>query len=167
VHASTGGGSIRVNRAAAGVMAQTAGGTIQIWDAGGPVTAETSGGAIAVGSARGVRCESAAGSITLQKVQGALRASTAMGSVYAEVVRGARLEDSFLTSGRGDVTVFLPSNLAVTIRAENESGGNSRIVSDFPDIRIRQALAEGALNGGGPLLRVATSGGTIYLRRQK
>jgi hypothetical protein len=175
VHASTGGGNIRVGRAAAGVLAQTAGGSIQVWNAGGPVTAETSGGGIAVSSARGVRCESAAGPITLHRVQGALRVSTAMGSVYAELLRGARLEDSFLTSGRGDVTVFIPSNLAVTIRAENESGGNSQIVSDFPEIRIRReafrwprlALAEGVLNGGGPVLRVATSGGTIYLRRQK
>jgi hypothetical protein len=30
----------------------------------------------------------------------------------------------------------------------------------------RLAVAHGSLNGGGPLLRLATSGGVIYLRRQ-
>jgi hypothetical protein len=28
-------------------------------------------------------------------------------------------------------------------------------------------LAEGALNGGGPVLRINVNGGTIYLRREK
>ena len=46
-----------------------------------------------------------------------------------------------------------------------------RIVSDFPAVKVRMdgplVIAEGAINGGGPLLRLSSTGGTIYVRRQK
>jgi len=175
VHASTAGGNIRVAKAASYVDARTAGGLIEVYSAGGVVRAESSGGSIAVASAPGVRCETTAGAIRLRAVRGALRASTAVGNVSAELPPGAKLEDSFLSTGAGDIVVFLPSNLAVTIRAQNESIGVGRIVSEFPEIRVtesplersRPAVAQGSLNGGGPLLRLATSSGAIYLRRQK
>ncbi|MCE5309799.1 MAG: hypothetical protein LLG20_19365 [Acidobacteriales bacterium] len=175
VHVSTAGGNIRVSKAASYVDARTAGGLIEVFAAGGPVSAESSGGSITVNSARGVRCETAAGAISMRSVQGALRASTGLGSVFAQLPPGARLEDSFLNTGSGDIVVVLPSNLAVTIRARSELIGAGKIVSDFPEIRVdeailtnaRSAVAQGSLNGGGPLLRLATSGGVIYLRRQK
>jgi DUF4097 and DUF4098 domain-containing protein YvlB len=175
VHASTAGGNIRISKAAALVDARTTAGVIEVWTAGGPVRAESSGGSIAVASARGVRCETAAGAIKLRSVEGAWRASTAFGNVFADLPCGARLEDSFLNTGPGDIVVLLPSNLTVTIRAQNESTGAGRIVSVFPEIRVvgmplagsRPALAQGSLKGGGPLLRLAASGGVIYLRRQK
>jgi hypothetical protein len=69
--------------------------------------------------------------------------------------------------------VLIPSNLAVTIQAVNQSPGG-RVISDFPQIRVtdeqlrmRTALrAEGALNGGGPVLRLTTARGTIFLKRE-
>ncbi len=67
----------------------------------------------------------------------------------------------------------IPSNLPLTVQAINESGGSGRIISDFPEVRPRRTsvpggplIAQGALNGGGPLLRVTVMGGTIYLRRK-
>jgi hypothetical protein len=103
-----------------------------------------------------------------------LNASTAMGSILAELLSGTRIEDSVLSTNAGDITVLLSSNIPITVQASNQTAGNGRrIVSDFPEIRIRNAgatiplIAEGALNGGGPVLRIFASGGTIYLRRQK
>jgi hypothetical protein len=49
-----------------------------------------------------------------------LRASIAA-IVVAGPSFGARLGDSFLNAGSGDITALLPSNLSVTIRAQNES----------------------------------------------
>ncbi len=175
VRASTNGGNIHIGRAESTVSAHTKGGLIDVQQAGGAVTAETAGGSIQVGAARGVRCESAAGAIKLRNVTGMLRASTAVGNILAELLgpsQGATpLEESFLTTGAGDIIVYIPSNLAVTIRVQNESGFYGRIVSDFPEIRMlgerRPVVAEGALNGGGPLLRLSVANGTIYLRRQK
>ena len=176
VHAATAGGSIRVDRAATEIYAKTAAGVIEVGQAGGIVTAETSGGAIQVNGARGVRCESSAGTIRLRNMQGAMRAATTRGSILAQLQSGQRLEDSLLSTVLGDITVLLSSNTPVTIQARNESAGSKRrIVSEFREIRIRNAdwesndpvLAEGVLNGGGPVLRIVTSSGMIFLRRQK
>ncbi len=180
VQASTGGGNIRIERAASTVMARTAGGLIQVEQADGPVTAESSGGAIQVSSAYGVRCESAGGAIRLRNVAGAVRAFANSGSILAELAggrdsSGKGMADSILSTNAGDITVLIPSNLALTVRATNESGGSGRINSDFPQLRPRSGgspeagplVAEGELNGGGPVLRVNVMAGTIYLRRAK
>jgi hypothetical protein len=175
VQAVTGGGNIRIERAASTVSARTAGGLIQVQQADGPVVAESSGGAIQVNSAKGVRCESAGGAIRLRNVAGAVHAFANSGSIMAELVAGQSMVDSILSTNAGDITVLIPSNLALTVRASNESGGSGRINSDFPQVRARVGglpgmgplVAEGALNGGGPLLRVNVTGGTIYLRRAK
>ncbi|HTW66142.1 MAG TPA: DUF4097 family beta strand repeat-containing protein [Bryobacteraceae bacterium] len=175
VHAETGGGNIRIDRAVGTVLARTAGGLIQVQQAGGMVTAETSGGAIQVDSAKGVRCESAGGAIRLRNVSGALHASANSGSILAQLVANQPLGNSLLSTNAGDITVFIPSNLALTIQATNETGGPGRIVSDFAQVRpqngglagVGPAVAQGELNGGGPLLRLNAMGGTIYLRRQR
>jgi hypothetical protein len=172
VHATTGGGNIRIERAGNTVLARTAGGLIQVQQAGGPVTAESSGGAIQVNSANGVRCESAGGAIRLRNVAGAVHAFANSGSIMAEL-SSRSLADSILSTNAGDITVLIPSNLALTVQAMNESGGAGRINSDFPEVRPRSGglpggpvMAEGALNGGGPLLRLNVVGGTIYLHRR-
>ncbi len=85
---------------------------------------------------------------------------------------GARaIADSFLATGNGDITVLIPPNLGVTVWAENAMADSTRrIVSDFPGIPVRmrgmQVVAEGQVNGGGPLLRISATGGTIYIKRE-
>ena len=112
----------------------------------------------------------------MRNIVGAMHASTNAGSILAELLTGHRIQDSALSTHAGDITVLIPSNFAVTVVAMNGSpGAAGRIVSDFPEIRVRTAsqpggtpvVAEGALNGGGPVLHINVIGGTIYLRRQK
>lgn len=174
--ATTEGGNINVLRALGAVQARSAAGLIEILEAAGIVTAETRQGSIQIGAARGARCESGEGTIRLRAVAGPVRCSTASGSILAEWISGGRLEDSFLAAGAGDVTVLLPSNLPVMVKARNDSPELvGRIVSDFPQIRVRTlgfeptrpAVAEGVLNGGGPTLRINAAGGTIFLRKQR
>ncbi len=171
VHAVTA-GNIHIGTARSSVSARSEGGLIAVNDALGLVTAETAGGSIQVGGSAGVRCESAAGAIRVKGVRGPVRAYTASGSILAELLPGVELQDSTLHALAGDITVYIPSNISVSIRAWNEGGsGRGRIISDFPEIqpdggRRGPARAEGALNGGGPLLRISASG-NIYLRRQK
>ena len=169
LRASTAGGGIKIVRAGSAVIANTAGGPIEVGRAGGQVTAKSSGGPIQVDAASGVQLESASGGIRLRNVSGSLRASTAMGSISAVLL--SPFAESFLTTGSGDITVFIPSNLGMTIRAENEQSDSvRRIVSEFPGIAVKlqqgRVVGEGSINGGGPLLRIAGTGGTIYLKRQ-
>ncbi len=174
LYASSGGGNIHIGVAAKGVNARTAGGIIEVEQSGGMVIAETAGGGISVMNSPGAKCQSNGGPIRLNGVEGTLRAATAAGDIVAVLMSGAALEDSFLDTSHGDVTVYIPSNMAVTVKARNTPAGQAgRIVSDFPEIPVARggkagfgpAMAEGALNGGGPLLTVSAAG-SIFLRRK-
>ena len=154
------------------MIASTGGGPIDVGQAHGVVTAKNSGGPVQVGSAEGVRCESAAGGVHLDNISGSVRVTTAIGSIIASLLAGKPMTDSFLSTGGGDITVFIPSNVGVTVRAQNElSDSIRRIVSDFPGISVRveggQVIAEGPVNGGGPVLRISGTGGTIFIKRQR
>jgi DUF4097 and DUF4098 domain-containing protein YvlB len=171
---ATEGGNIQVDKAASTVEAHTGEGVIEVFQAGGAVFADTRGGSIQIGSAQGVKCQSAAGAIRVKTGSGPLRVQTAMGSILAEVFAGAHLEDASLVAGSGDITVLIPSNLALSVLARNDTGGNPRIVSDFSEVRAKPAVMrraplvfEGSINGGGPLLTLNTSGGIIYVRKLK
>jgi DUF4097 and DUF4098 domain-containing protein YvlB len=170
----TQGGNIHVGRAAGPVEARSAEGLIEVGQAGGVVTADTRGGSIQVDSAQGVRAESALGMLRVKSGAAPMDLAAQAGSILAELLAGTRIQDSSLVAGAGDITVLIPSKLAVTVVATNEFGGATRIVApDFPEIRANpaalirpSALAQGAINGGGPVLRL-NSGGVIYLRRIK
>ncbi|MDX2151338.1 MAG: hypothetical protein SFV54_11435 [Bryobacteraceae bacterium] len=168
-------GNILVERAGRSVTAQSGGGLIDVREAAGPVVAETSGGSIQIGRATNVSCESVAGPIKLRGAAGALRAATGFGAIFAEL-GSERLLDSILSTSAGDVIVTIPSNLALRIWAQSDSAcSGGRVVSDFSEIKTRKVdspclkptVAEGVINGGGPLLRVSATGGTVYLRRKK
>ncbi|HUE22255.1 MAG TPA: hypothetical protein VMQ86_11275 [Bryobacteraceae bacterium] len=172
VHAATMAGSIRIYNAGSAVIASTGGGPIDVGQAHGVVTARNSGGPVKVGSAEGVSCENAGGGVNLDNISGSVRVSTAVGSIIASLLAGKPMSDSFLSTGSGDITVIIPSNLGVTIRAQNELAGNiRRIISEFPGISVRveggQVVAEGPVNGGGPILRISGTGGTIFIKRQR
>jgi hypothetical protein len=168
--AQTAAGTIRVIRAGGAVTAITGGGQIVIDKAVGVVTARNMAGPVRVGSAAGVRCESDNGGIQVSHISGDVRVSTAWGNIVASLL-GGRAAESTLATGNGDITVTIPSNLGVTIRAENDMADTiRRIVSEFPGLPVRmlgrRVVAEGAVNGGGPVLRISDMGGTIFIRRQ-
>lgn len=172
LRAATAGGSIRVVRAGASVTAKTAGGRINVLYAGGPVIAENSSGVIDVMAAKDVRCDALVGTVRVKNVNGTMQVQTGLGNIIADLFGSLLAQNSFLVTNQGDITVFIPSNLAVTVRAQNAFGGAGKIISDFPEIRVqrtslRPMFAEGSLNGGGPMLQITAAGGNIYLRRQR
>ncbi|HLH43953.1 MAG TPA: hypothetical protein VKV74_13265 [Bryobacteraceae bacterium] len=168
------GGNITVERAAAAVEAHAISGLIRIGQAGGEVIADSRGGAIQVGSARGVKAESAQGPVRLRGPAGPMNVSTAAGSIIAELMAGVPIQDSWLAAGSGDVTVSIPSNFPVSVMVTNDRGGYPQIMSDFPEVRPAgltfakpQVVAQGAINGGGPVLHINAGTGVVYLRRSK
>ena len=165
-----GGGDIEVDSAAKSVEAHAMQGAIEVAQAGGIVTADTRGGSIRVGSAAGLRAESASGPVQVNNASGPISISAAVGSILASLMVGARLQDSSLVAPSGDITVMIPSNLALSVMATNERGGMPHLESDFSGVRMqsltfgRPPLAQGTINGGGPVLLLSGSG-MIYLRR--
>ncbi len=171
VRAETGGGGIHIVRAGSAVSAGTGGGQIVVDSAGGIVTARNLAGPVQVGAAGGVQCESASGGIRVSNISGPIRVSTSLGNILANLL-GAHLADSFLATGNGDITVLIPSNVGVTIRARNDMADTlRRITSDFSGVSVRrmgrQVVAEGPVNGGGPLLQISATVGNIFIRKQE
>ena len=121
-----------------------------------------------------IRAETGGGSIELNGVPAA-RAETGAGGIVAKFVASTgERADSVLETSAGDITVYLASDLAITIRASIELANGHNIRSDFPDIHVRTeggdygpktVSADGRLNGGGPVLKVRTTTGDITFRR--
>lgn len=175
VRAETGGGDILLRGAGSDIIAQTAGGQIQIGESGGSVQCQTAGGSIRLGGARGpIRVHTAGGSIHLYSVKNAVQAATVAGKILAQIAaspdsfRASLLETSF-----GDVEVYLPPDLPLTIDATIQMAEGYRILTDFPleieggepSFRPVTLRGRGALNGGGEVLQIRTVGGNIEIRK--
>ena len=171
----TGGGSIHVDKCTGQLKAETGGGGIEVGEVGGGATMGTGAGAIKISSAAGpVKVENGSGRIELWGVPSA-HVETGAGSVIAKFIssHGER-SDSMLETSVGDITVYLVPNINLTVRASIEAANGHSITSDFPEIRVsseggqwgpKLVSAEGNLNGGGPVLKVRTTMGNIYIRR--
>ncbi len=176
VSIETAGGSIRVKQCGGALIASTAGGTIDIGDVGSDASLESAGGGINLVSAKGrVKANTASGPIRLSNLSRGLQAETAAGPIEAEfTAKRGQFTDSHLETAVGDITVYLPSDLGVTVKAEIELANGHTIRSDFLGLKIvseggeygpREVFAEGNLNGGGPVLKVHTTNGSIAIHR--
>jgi TonB family protein len=178
----TAGGNITVGGANSFVSVRTGGGQIDFGEVRGSVRAQTGGGGIRVLYVSGpMQVESSSGSICLTKVAGTVQASTREGTITAWInpdppSSGGNVQlagASQLSSGNGDLIVFLPRNLAATIEAVVTSGDVHRIEAD-PSLHLAVQPAQpngssairavGTLNGGGAPLRLRTTGGKIRLQ---
>jgi hypothetical protein len=175
-YAMSGGGNVEIAKADSSVTARTSGGVIEIGQAGGPVMADAAGGAIQVSGSSGAQCEASEGGIRLSNVAGIVQALSGSGDILAQFLAGRPVENSKLSTNSGDITVVLPPSYAVTVVAQSlRIGAGGHIVSDYPEIRLTGRsgpwggleIAEGSLNGGGPVLQVTASGGSVYLRRPR
>ena len=171
----TGAGSIHVEKCTGEVKASTGGGSIDLGAITGSATMEAGGGSLKIASASGpVHAETGGGVIELWGVPVA-HVETGAGSVIAKFISGGGdLGGSELETGVGDITVYIMPNVNLTIHASIEAANGQRIVSDYPEIKVsseggqwdpKLVTAEGNLNGGGPVLKVRTTMGNIYIRR--
>jgi hypothetical protein len=190
----TGGGNIHIDSAAGRIVAKSGGGNLRIGDGkimdlqtgGGGITVAKCEGKIRAGTGGGsielldilgsAQVESGGGGIKIGPVSGGVRVQTGSGPIIATLAKGPSFTDSRLETSVGDITVYVPAGLGVTIRAAVEVSRGYGIRSDFPELKItqtnqqwgpREAYAEGALNGGGPVLHVHTSSGNIVFKRKE
>jgi DUF4097 and DUF4098 domain-containing protein YvlB len=153
---------------------QTAGGWIQVSKCQGQVKAETGGGSIELRDILGeAQIESGGGGIKVGPIRGGVRAETGSGPIIATLAGGKNFTDSRLETTVGDITVYVPDGLGVTVRANVDAARGAGIRSDFPltisssnSVGPREAFAEGSINGGGPVLHLHTSTGNIAIMRK-
>ena len=171
----TGGGNVYVESAGGRVTASSAGGQINFGEAAGAIQAHTAGGGIRVLRVAGpMQLESNGGSILLTQVDNQVHASTGTGSITAWFVPNAKLASaSELLSGQGDIFVYVPRSVSLTIDATVDAPGDHRIDADGTiPLKVRyvttaagkQLRGECAINGGGEVLKLKTTSGNIHLR---
>lgn len=172
----TGGGNVSIQRAGGRVMASSGGGQINFGEAAGPIQAHAAGGGVRVLRVSGpMQLDSNGGSIFLPRVDSPVRASTGTGTITAWLTPTLMKTsgDSDLESKQGDIIVYVPRQLAVTIEASIDGSADHHITAD-PSLPLKINFVNGdsgkemhgecAVNGGGDVVHLRTSGGNIQLR---
>jgi len=180
----TSGGGITVGDLLGNVLARTSGGGIRIGQIDGAVDARTSGGDIRLGSCTGdtkletsgggIRAErivgradlrTSGGGISVKLVENALQAHTSGGGVEAAIAGTLKGDCSLSTSG-GSVRVSVDKSAAFRLDAST-SGGDvhaAGLTIRIEDGGLGKSRLVGDVNGGGPLLKLRTSGGGIDVK---
>ena len=162
---------------------QTGAGNVEIGDVAGQIHGVTGAGNIIIGAVEGrVDVSSGSGNVEIEGAIGRVEANTGAGNVRARDIRGeAEIntgagnieayitrqpeDESHFHTGAGNVTVFLGSDVGVTVDAEASVGSAS---SDYP-LRIEgkwmRKSFSGKVNGGGPDLELRAGVGNVALRR--
>jgi hypothetical protein len=158
----TSGGSIELAGALGDAELKTSGGPIRAEEVEGDVTARTSGGAIQISDVTGrVEARTSGGSIRVYDVAGPVLARTSGGSIS---VRFNDVPEGELETSGGSIEAEFSEDAGLDLEAET-SGGRVRIE---PEMHLVGALTgtrvEGRINGGGPKLRLKTSGGNVRVQ---
>ena len=193
VRMSTGGGGLELNNITGTVRGSTGGGGIQLAD----VTSEhgsritTGGGSIEVDGLKGrfdvstgggaLRGEDCAGDLTITTGGGAIRLRNMAGDLHASTGGGGidyRIDnpdmlassDVQLSTGHGDIDLYLPDALKATVSATIEKyRRTSDIRSDFPletEEKFDNLYGTLVLNGGGSSISVRTAESKVSIYKR-
>lgn len=165
MQARTSGGDVVVGAIEGEVKVTTSGGDIQLKQASGSARLETSGGDVEVGRVLGpADISTSGGDISIGGVEGMLKASTSGGDITASI-QGALKQDCSLGTSGGDVAVTLDRNVGFELDAATSGGGiNAQgLTITIEKGGVHKSRLAGAVNGGGPRLRLRTSGGDIAI----
>ena len=178
VEATAGSGSLRISHIGGEVRATTGSGHVTLEEIQGSVRAGAGSGSIHADSVNGglvahtgsgniessligsgdVEAQTGSGSIDLRGVKGRVDAHTGSGSVRVD---GTPTGDWRVHSSSGGVTLRLPADLGFELDASTGSGGiTTSHELTFSGTFNRHSL-RGKSHGGGPMIVVSTSSGTI------
>jgi DUF4097 and DUF4098 domain-containing protein YvlB len=159
-------GEVTIRELSGDVSAEAVNGEIAISDVGGDVSAKAVNGEIAINRVSGdIFAEVVNGDVELEGVSGSVDGHAVNGSIEVTVV-GDRLagEGITLVTVNGPVELRIPEGFSARLELETVSGGMD---VDFP-ITISGKLGRSistTLGGGGPLVRLETTGGSISVDR--
>jgi hypothetical protein len=164
-HARTSGGNITLGKITGDVDAGTSGGNVRLTEGRGSVKLDTSGGNVTVDHAVGpTDLDTSGGDISIGSVENTLNASTSGGNVTAGIV-GAFKGDCYLDTSGGTVRAKVSREAAFNLDAST-SGGDVKAAGLTITIEkggTGKSRLAGKVNGGGPLLKLRSSGGDIIV----
>jgi hypothetical protein len=159
-------GEVTIRELSGDVSVEAVNGEIAISDVSGDVSAGAVNGEIAINRVSGdISAETVNGDVELEGVSGNVDGRAVNGRIEVTLV-GDRLagEGVTLVTVNGPVKVRMPENFSARLELETVSGGMD---VDFP-ITISGRLGRSistTLGGGGPWVRVETTGGAIRVGR--
>jgi hypothetical protein len=157
----TSGGHIKAGDLQGNLVARTSGGHIQLGHIRGEVKAGTSGGSVTLAQASGpVKLSTSGGHIKAGRIEHSLNADTKGGHVTAEFT-GRLQADSFLGTSGGHIKVTVTPEAAFRLDAATSGGRVGATGLTIALGKTTRTRLEGDVNGGGPLLKLRTSGGHV------
>ncbi len=156
----TSGGDINLKNLNGKVKAETSGGDIQLTEHKGNMFLSTSGGDITCKNVIGdVKAETSGGDIEVDQNDGRLFAETSGGDISI-LYNGENKGIDASTSG-GDITAKFPASFKARVRLETSGGSVKSNFDNAKNIKVKRSELDAEYNGGGPLVKLETSGGDI------
>ena len=155
----TSGGSVRISGSSGMVAAKSSGGSLSISEFSGSLDLNTSGGSVKVSGMSGdLTINSSGGSVSLDNVSGKVYASTSGGGIKADIIN---IDDALtLKSSGGSISAIIPKGLPMDLDLK---GGNVNTKLTNFEGEMKRDKIIGKSNGGGVLISMASSGGSIRL----
>jgi DUF4097 and DUF4098 domain-containing protein YvlB len=178
-------GSLRVNGIDGAANLRTTNGSVRASAVNGAVSATSTNGAIEFFGLNGAAtARTTNGRIKMDEIQGPMEASTTNGSIVAAMSRSTDDRKMRFSTTNGTIELRLPTGLKNDVRASTSNGSieiklpstaafhiaartsGSSIRSDFNvEGEVTKKRVEGKVGGGGALLDLSTSNGSISLQR--
>jgi DUF4097 and DUF4098 domain-containing protein YvlB len=166
VRARTSGGSMKFDRVDGEIDAHTSGGNIVLKEGTARAKLGTSGGDIEIDRAGGpTEVSTSGGDITINSVAQLISATTSGGNVRATLTEPLK-QDAVLSTSGGDVRVQLVKGAGFELDAST-SGGDVRaegLTITIAKGGVGRSRLTGSVNGGGPRLKLRSSGGDISIK---
>jgi len=158
-------GGLRVEQVNGPVSAHTSNGAINLTQIQGKVDAETSNGAIEISELTGnAVLNTNNGHIHADHMVGPVEATSSNGDITIAFDKPPA-SDIHATTSNSSIEISMPASSPARIRANTSNGS---ITTDFDVAKQGDASKnhlEGAVNGGGPLLDLDTSNGSIKITK--
>jgi DUF4097 and DUF4098 domain-containing protein YvlB len=166
IRARTSGGDMKFDRVDGEIDAHTSGGDITLREGTALAKLGTSGGDIDVDRAGGpTQVSTSGGDITINAVTQLISATTSGGDVRATLTEPMK-QDAVLSTSGGDVRVRVVKGAGFELDAST-SGGDVRaegVTITIAKGGVGKSRLAGSVNGGGPRLKLRSSGGDISVQ---
>jgi hypothetical protein len=162
VEVSIGSGDIEVENAGGNLVARAGSGSIRAAAVAGAVSARTGSGDVEIVQTAqgGVEVTTGSGDVFLSGARGPVRIRAASGDVIAE---GEPAGTWTLGASSGDVSIRVPETAGFDIDVRTASG-DIRTDQSFSDSSsFSRHRLQGRVRGGGPLVEVRTSSGSVHI----
>lgn len=165
VHAHTSGGDVKLGSIGGNIDASTSGGNVVVAEGRSSVRLSTSGGNVSAKHLVGpADLRTSGGDIKVDSAENTLKAETSGGDVKASFEGGLK-GDSVLSTSGGQVKASVSKDAAFHLDASTSGGevNAAGLTITIDRGGMGRSTLAGLVNGGGPVLKLHSSGGDIEI----